>query len=289
VNATDEAEDETRDREHRALPPARARCAIVPRVAGTRWDALLIDIDGVLHVGPEPIEGAREALAQLRGRGIPFRLVTNTTSRSRRLIVERLVAMGFDVEQREVLTPATLAVRHCRERGYVRVALHVAEALQEDLQELAPAQEGDVQAVILGDLGQDFTYARLNSIFQQLQGGAELVALQRNRAWQTEHGLVLDAGPFVVALEYATGRDAVVTGKPSPTFFAAALGELGLPRGAAVAMVGDDVEADVAGAIEAGLDGVLVRTGKFRQDTLESSSVLPTLVWDSIAELGEHL
>lgn len=253
-----------------------------------RWEGVLIDIDGVLHVGPDPVPGAREALELLRAREVPFRLVTNTTSRSRRLVVERLRQIGFELAEEDVLTPAALAVSYCRERGRRRVALHVAPELAEDLRELEGGGEGPPQAVILGDLGSGFTWERLNAIFAQLEAGAELVALQRNRVWQSEHGLVLDAGPFVAALEYATGRPAVVTGKPSPTFFATALAELGCPPGAA-AMIGDDVEADVGGAIEAGMTGVLVRTGKFRPGAPERSGVEPTEVWDSIAELRERL
>jgi HAD superfamily hydrolase (TIGR01458 family) len=252
----------------------------------TRWDGLLLDIDGVLHVGETPIAGAPELLALLRSLRIPFRLVTNTTSRSRRLVVERLRRIGLEVSEQDVLTPAALAVRHCRERGYERVACHVALALGEDLDELAGFGDGDPEAVVLGDLGAGFTYERLNGIYAQLQSGAELIALQRNRAWQSEDGLVLDAGPFVVALEYATGREALVTGKPSPDFFAAALSELGVPADSA-AMVGDDLEADVGGALEAGLDAMLVRTGKFRPEALEDSEIHPTLVLDSIADLGE--
>jgi HAD superfamily hydrolase (TIGR01458 family) len=257
-------------------------------VAGKRWNGLLIDIDGVLHVGTDPIDGARDALTLLRELGVPFRLVTNTTSRSQRLIVEGLRAIGFEVERGDVLTPAALAVRLCRERRYERVALHVAPALLEDLAELSDKGDGDVQAVIVGDLGDEFTYARLNAIFQQLQGGAELVALQRNRFWQSQQGLVLDAGPFVVALEYAIGRAACVTGKPSSTFFSTALRELGV-EAATAAMIGDDLEADVGGAIDAGMSGVLVRTGKYRPNALHASGVRPTLVWDSIAELCHHL
>lgn len=184
-----------------------------------------------------------------------------------------------------MLTPAALAVRHCRERGYERVALHVAAALREDLADLGHHND-DVEAVILGDLGEEFTHARLNAIFRQLQEGAELVALQRNRVWQREDGLVLDAGPFVAALEYATGREATVTGKPSPAFFAAALGELEVEAGA-TAMIGDDIEADVGGALDAGLGGVLVQTGKFREDTLRASGIEPTLVMRSIGDLTE--
>lgn len=257
-------------------------------MADLRWDALLIDIDGVLHVGVEPIDGARETLQALRERGVAFRLVTNTTSRSRRLVLERLVEMGFDLTESEVLTPAALAVSLCRARGYDRVALHVAPALREDLGQLEHREDDDVEAVVLGDLGDGFTYARLNAIFRQLQGGAELIALQRNRVWQRDDGLVLDAGPFVVALEYAIGREATVVGKPSEAFFAAALADLGAGA-SSVAMIGDDIEADVGGALEAGLDGVLVRTGKFRDDAVRASGITPTLVLDSIADLGAQL
>lgn len=257
-------------------------------MAETRWAGVLLDIDGVLHVGPDPVQGAHEALELLRAREVPFRLVTNTTSRSRRLIVQRLCEFGFAVKESDVLTPAALAVEHCRARGYERVALHVAPGLREDLQELGDAGAEPPEAVIVGDLGEGFTPARLNTIFKQLQHGAQLIALQRNRVWESEDGLVLDAGPFVVALEYAIGREALVTGKPSPVFFSAALEQLGVEASAAV-MIGDDVEADVAGALQAGLDGVLVQTGKFRQETLDASGVQPTLVWRSIAELTEYL
>jgi HAD superfamily hydrolase (TIGR01458 family) len=257
-----------------------------------RWRALLIDIDGVLHVGADPVPGAPQALAELRRRDIPFRLVTNTTSRSRRLVVERLVGLGFDVDEAQVLTPAALAVQHCRSHGLTRVALHVAPALREDLEALgdagADADDGDLDAVVLGDLGDDFTYARLNAIFRQLDGGAELIALQRNRVWQREDGLVLDAGPFVAALEYATGTEATVVGKPSPAFFAAALADLSTAPGSA-AMIGDDVEADVQGALDAGLAGILVETGKYRAEHVRASGVEPTLTLPSIADLVEHL
>jgi len=263
-------------------------CAIVPDMTDARWEALLIDIDGVLHVGSEPIEGAARALELLRSRQLPFRLVTNTTSRSRRLVVERLRTLGFAIEESEVLTPAALAVRRCHDRGYDRVAVHVAPALAEDLDTLGDPGDGPVQAVVVGDLGDDFTPARLNAIFGQLQAGAELIALQRNRVWQSENGLILDAGPYIAALEYAVGRTAVVTGKPSPDFFAAALDELGVGAHAA-AMIGDDVEGDVEGAQEAGLDGILVRTGKFRQAAFDAAGIEPTEIWESIAEIGEHL
>jgi phospholysine phosphohistidine inorganic pyrophosphate phosphatase len=243
---------------------------------------VLLDIDGVLYVGDDPIEGARDALAELRRLG-PLRLVTNTTSRSRREVFEHLLELGFEVTLQEVLTPAAMAVRHCRERGLESVALLVSDRLHEDLAALEPMRPaGRVDAVILGDLGSGFTAEVLNGAFRMLMDGAELVALQHNRYWRRADGLALDVGAYAAALEYATGRDAVVVGKPSPDFFNAAMADMGVER---AVMVGDDVEADVEGALAAGLAGMLVRTGKYRDDALAASGVTPTAIADSIADV----
>jgi HAD superfamily hydrolase (TIGR01458 family) len=247
--------------------------------------AVLLDIDGVLYVGDEPIAGAIAALTELRRLSAGVRLVTNTTSKSRREIFEHLGALGFEVEEREVLTPAALALRHCREHGHRSVRLLVAEALLEDLDGLTQAPRGQpVDAIVLGDLGDGFTGEVLNDAFRLLMEGAELVALQHNRYWRRADGLVLDVGAYSAALEYASGSEAVVVGKPAPAFFAAALGELHAQPREAV-MIGDDVEADVGGAIDAGLRAILVRTGKYRRDALESSGVTPTAIADSIADV----
>jgi HAD superfamily hydrolase (TIGR01458 family) len=258
-------------------------------LAGPASPAFLVDIDGVLHVGDEPIAGADAALDQLRELGGGLRFLTNTTSKSRKQIVEHLQELGFDIEAEEVLTPAALAVRHCRERGYSSVKLLVGEPLRDDLAELsASARTGVVDAVILGDLGDDFTPAVLNEAFRLLMDGAVLVALQHNRFWRRSDGLVLDVGAYSAALEYATSKEAVVVGKPARAFFAAALADLDAPPDRAV-MIGDDVEADVGGAMAAGLRGILVRTGKYREDTLAASEVTPTEIVDSIAEVPGRL
>jgi phospholysine phosphohistidine inorganic pyrophosphate phosphatase len=244
---------------------------------------VLLDIDGVLYVGDEPIEGAREALSELRELGAGVRLLTNTTSRPRAEVFEHLIKLGFEVELEEVLTPAAMAVRHCRESGYGSVAVLVSERLREDLAALehsTPDQPAD--AVILGDLGEGFTPEVLNGAFRLLMDGAELVALQHNRYWRRADGLALDVGAYAAALEYATGREAIVVGKPARAFFDAAMTDLGVEH---AVMVGDDAEADVGGAMAAGLPGVLVRTGKYRKDAL-SARVTPTAVVDSIKDVS---
>jgi phospholysine phosphohistidine inorganic pyrophosphate phosphatase len=243
---------------------------------------LLLDIDGVLYVGGEAIAGAHEALSELRELCSGVRLITNTTSRSRRDVFEHLRGLDFDVALEEVLTPAAMAVRHCREQGHESVALLVSERLREDLAELEPgAGEERVQAVILGDLGDGFTPEVLNRAFRMLMDGAELVALQHNRYWRRADGLALDVGAYSAALEYASSQEAVVVGKPAEEFFKAAVADMGATH---AVMVGDDVEADVGGAMAAGLPGVLVRTGKFRREALKAR-VTPTAIVDSIADV----
>ncbi len=248
-------------------------------------NAVLLDIDGVLHIGEEPIPGACEALGELREITDRIRLLTNTTSKSRRQIVAQLERLGFELSAEEVLTPAALAVNHCRGQGHKRVKLMVADALLEDLEGLDPAGDDEpADAVLLGDLGDALTPALLNEAFRLLIDGAELIALQHNRYWQSSDGLVLDVGAYSAALEYASQSEAFVVGKPVATFFTAALDELAASPETSV-MVGDDLEADVGGALAAGLRGVLVRTGKYRSETFESSSVTPTEIIDSVADV----
>ncbi len=246
-------------------------------------EGFLLDLSGVIYVQDEAVPGAAEALERLRGEGFPIRLVTNTTMRPRRSILERLERLGIEADADELITPASLAARRCAEAGYESVSLVVLDELREDLEGLE--ERGDsVDAVIVGDLGEGWDYEILNGAFRRLMDGAALIALQKNRYWETAAGLSLDAGPFVSALEYATGREAEVVGKPSPAFFELALSELGVGADGA-AMIGDDVEADVGGAIDAGLAGILVRTGKYRDDLVRESGIEPTAIIDSIADL----
>jgi phospholysine phosphohistidine inorganic pyrophosphate phosphatase len=250
-------------------------------------EGLLLDLSGVIYVEDEAVPGAADALAKLRANDIPIRLVTNTTMRPRRTILERLERLGIEADPSELLTPATLAAKRCADAGYGSVSLVVLDELREDLDGV-PAGDGPVDAVIVGDLGDGWDYEILNRAFRQLMDGADLIALQKNRYWETSEGLSLDAGPFVSALEYATGREAEVIGKPSAAFFELALSDLGVGA-ERTAMVGDDVEADVGGAMDAGLAGILVRTGKYREDLVRASRIEPTATVDSIADVPELL
>jgi phospholysine phosphohistidine inorganic pyrophosphate phosphatase len=251
---------------------------MAPRYHGRmRVAGLLVDLDGTLYVGDEPVGGAREAVGRLKSSGIAIRYVTNTTRKPRREVCGHLRSLGFEAEEAEIFTPARAAAGLI---GDKRCFPLVDESLLEDLEGITLAGDRP-DYVLVGDLGEGFTYDRLNAAFRCLMDGAELIALQRNRYWRTEDGLSLDAGPFVAALEYASGKSATVVGKPEKSFFRLALEELGLEP-YEVAMVGDDAEADVAGARAAGLKGIQVRTGKYREEaegesdlTLKSFAGLP--------------
>jgi HAD superfamily hydrolase (TIGR01458 family) len=245
--------------------------------------ALLVDLDGVLYVEDEPVPGAVDAVRAFREAGLGLRFVTNTTQRSRGHTLAKLERLGMPVASDELITPAVLAVEHCRAREHERVALLMADDVKEDFAGLSEADDR-VDAVVVGDLGERFDYAVLNHAFRLILDGAELIALQRNRYWLRADGLSLDVGPFVAALEYAADVEAVVVGKPAPAFFLLALSQLGVEPGHA-AMVGDDVESDIGGAVHAGLRGVLVRTGKYREETAAAADPPPTDVVDSIADV----
>ena len=251
--------------------------------------AVLLDIDGVLYVEDDAIPGATDAVRRLRADGLALRFVTNTTNRSRAATLARLRGLGFAVEDAELLTPAALAVQLCEQRGHRRVALFAASELRDDFTALGRRRTArTVDAVILGDLGEAWDYAALNRAFRLVVGGADLIALQKNRYWRRADGLALDAGPFVAALEYATEATATVVGKPARAFFEQALAGPGAGRDEAV-MVGDDIESDVGGALAAGLAAVLVRTGKYREDRITASGIAPTATADSIADVPELL
>lgn len=246
-------------------------------------DALLVDLDGVLYIEDEAIDGAAAALATLREADLGLRFGTNTTTRSRRQTLQKLELLGFELADEELITPAVLARRRCSDRGHQRVALVMDEGIKEDFEGLEAVDESP-DAVIIGDLGDSFGFEILNRAFRMVADGAELIALQKNRFWRTADGLTLDAGPFVAAIEYASGEEAEVVGKPSASFFELVLDSLGASAGN-VAMVGDDIETDIGGALDAGLSAVLVRTGKYREEFVSRSGIEPTHTIDSFADV----
>lgn len=251
--------------------------------------AVLFDLDGTLYQEGGALPGAIAVVETLRARGLTVGYVTNTTSRSRRLLLERLRGYGFPGELTDIETALLAGASHLRRKGVRRVAPLVPDTAFEDLAEFELTHHRP-EAVLVGDLDDRWDFAILNRAFQQVMDGAELVALSRDRYWRADIGLQLDAGAFVAALEYASGKSAALCGKPAGEFYAAALAALAPGRAPAeVLMVGDDLWGDIEGAQRAGLRTCLVRTGKYRPEVFAASGIQPDLVVDSVADLPAHL
>jgi HAD superfamily hydrolase (TIGR01458 family) len=251
--------------------------------------AFLIDLDGVLYFGKSPIPGVKECLEQMRDQGYSYRFVSNSTRRCRTSVAERLKVMGYDVPVESIFTPPLAAIEHMKKMGKERCFLLAAGDVHRDFEDAnISIAIDDVDFVIVGDAGNDFTFDRLNQALRLILGGAEILALEKDRYWREAEGLVLSTGPFVAALEYATGKNAKLMGKPSPEFFHLALKDLN-KRPEEAAMIGDDILTDVLGAQAIGMHGILVKTGKYREDLAQSSGVAPDMVLESLAGLFEHL
>ncbi len=220
--------------------------------------AILFDISGVLHVDKRPIPGAVDLIASLQQKGVPMRFVTNTSRSTSYDIVNSLKKMGFEVSQDDIFTAPVAVKQVCEQRG-LRPYFLIHPDLEAEFEDI---NQHDPNAVVLADAADRFDYAHLNKAFSLLINGAPLLGIGRNRYFKSCGQLQLDAGPFIDALEYAAEIEAEILGKPAAGFFHAAVTSLGC-KPEEVLMIGDDVDADVIGAMEAGLQACLVRTGKY--------------------------
>lgn len=254
--------------------------------AGIR--GILFDLDGTIYVGERLIDGAADALAWCRDRKIPYRFVTNTTSKPREAVARKLTALGLEVSADWILTAPSAAREILLTRKIRRCHLLVREELLVDFAGIEQVDSAP-EAVVIGDMGSEMNHDRLNLAFRfLLEEKCAFLTLAKNRFFRTADGLDLDVGAYVAALEYATDRKAELIGKPARAFFEAGARSLGIEPGA-IAVIGDDLESDVLGAQAADMQGVLVRTGKFRPEVLEHAAGKPDEIWESVAELPERL
>lgn len=267
-----------------AITGTGADCPVMG-VASDHVKGWLIDLNGVLYVGSEALPGASDGLQWLRETGRPCRFVSNTTTRSAASLAEKLARLGFDIDPEDLFTAPKAGAAWLKSEGIHRCHFLVADDVREtEFGDFEDAPPGESSAVVIGDIGARWDFVIMNEAFGHLRHGARLVALHRSKYSQSEDGLTLDIGPFVAGLEYASGQDAVVVGKPSPAFFQTALASLGCDAAEAV-MIGDDIEGDIGGAQQAGLKGILTKTGKYRPELVKRSDVEPDLVIDSLGAL----
>lgn len=245
---------------------------------------ILLDIDGVLHVGMRPIGGAAETLHWLEQRGYRTCFVTNTTTSSRATLVEKLHAIGLPLPEERVMTAPVATANYIRQHyAGKRCWLLTKGNTAEDFAGIDLVDD-HADIVVIGGAEELLTYEAMNHAFRMLVDGAVLLATHANLYWRTLEGLQLDSGAYVRALEAAIGKQAVILGKPDRAFFEQALLSIGVAAQEAV-MVGDDIENDIGGAQQAGLRGVLVCTGKHNASSPQLERIKPDAILPSIREV----
>lgn len=246
--------------------------------------AALIDLSGTLHIEDLAITGAQEALEKLKNVGVKVKFVTNTTKEPLQLLHERLQKLGFHIEKNDIFTSLT-AARKLVEHQKVRPLLLLEKSAKEDFKGINCE---DPNAVVIGLSPSSFNYSHMNQAFRLLQQGASLIAIHKARYFKKTDGLYLGPGPFVNGLEYAADIKAEVVGKPQPSFFLEALKDLHIEAGKAV-MIGDDAIDDVNGAMNVGMMGILVKTGKYRSGDENKPGTFPTAVCENFPSAVDYI
>ncbi len=245
--------------------------------------AILFDIEGTLTERGHLIPGAAASVAAARAQGIETRFLTNITGRTPAAIAASLTTLGIPVDAAEVQTATSVCVDMLRKLPGVRCHLLVPEAVMSLFDGIVRDDESP-DVVVVSDIGEGFTFAALNRAFRTLRQGAELFALQKNMYWFDVDGVKLDCGPFVLALEAASGKTATVTGKPSQAFFETALASVRCQR-SEVLIVGDDLNTDIAGGNAANVATLLVGTGKYADGQRTHAQWKADHFLDSVATL----
>lgn len=257
---------------------------------------LLLDLDGTLYVDNQALPGATATLAQLR-QDYTLAFITNTTTQNARSLMAKLTHMGIQVAADELFTPVQAALQYLTQwqtehQSKPRVWPLVHTELLEDFSAFTnnagEFDEYTPDVVVLGDIGERWNLALINKLFQCVHQGSQLVALHKNRYWQTADGLKADIGFFVAGLEYVSGQAAIIMGKPSPQFFQQALARFNCTSDECF-MVGDDIDSDIGGAQVVGIRGVLVQTGKYRAHYCAQSPVTPWAIISDINALPQLL
>ncbi|MDT5091109.1 MAG: hypothetical protein QOH60_472 [Mycobacterium sp.] len=262
---------------------------------------VLFDIDGVLTTSWKPIPGAAETLRALNSHQIACSYLTNTTTRTRQQIADALGRAGMQVRADEVITAAALTAEYVRQTyPHARCFLVNSGDISEDMPGVDVVastdfgvDDGAPDVVLLGGAGPEYDHLTLSRVYDWMAQGVPVMAMHRSTSWNTTEGLRIDTGMYLIGMEQTSGRKATAVGKPAPEGFLAAASRLGADPDQ-MYMIGDDLNNDVLAAQVVGMTGVLVRTGKFRQDTLDrwaadEFAMQPNHVIDSVADLPELL
>ena len=267
-----------------------AQTSVLTTALAEQYDHFLIDLDGVVYIGRQPIPGAIETLAELRRRGKQVRFVTNDPTREADHYARRLERLGLSTPAEHVVPVAQAMLAYLAaqesEPGLTAYVVGTAELkafLARGGLQVLDEETGDrAEVVIVGGHG-DFHNRELRTAGRAARTARHFLLSAPDAAFPMPDGPWPGAGAMAAAIAYMADRQPVVVGKPEPWLFRAALATL--PPGGRVAMVGDNLHTDIVGAERAGLDGILVLSGHTSAADLADPPVQPRHVLASLADL----
>ena len=245
------------------------------------FDGFLFDLNGVFYEDKNIISGANETIDWLKKNSIPYKFISNNSTLSRKLFVEKLKKIGLKINISEVITSNYAGVLTIKKMGLKNCKLIMTEEAKLDYKKFH-LQNKKIDAIVIGDIGEKWSFSLMNELMNDVISGAEIIALHKGKYYQSQGKLKIDCGAFVAGLEYSTSKKAISIGKPKKSFFDLAAFDLGTNK---ICLVGDDLHNDIEGGQKMGYKTILVKTGKYRQNIFDKSKIKPDFCIPSIKEL----
>ncbi len=245
------------------------------------FDGFLFDLNGVFYEDKNIISGANETIDWLKKNSIPYKFISNNSTLSRKLFVEKLKKIGLKINISEVITSNYAGVLTIKKMGLKNCKLIMTEEAKLDYKKFQ-LQNKKIDAIVIGDIGEKWSFSLMNELMNDVISGAEIIALHKGKYYQSQGKLKIDCGAFVAGLEYSTSKKAISIGKPKKSFFDLAAFDLGTNK---ICLVGDDLHNDIEGGQKMGYKTILVKTGKYRQNIFDKSKIKPDFCISSIKEL----
>ena len=246
---------------------------------------LLIDFDGTIRIGGHPADDANEFLSFVKEKDIPAFILSNSTLKTSKDVLSFLEENNLPIIPAMTAADATLSYV---KDNYKRVSVYCIDSIKKIFEASGSCRVDDdkPEAVVIGDIGDTWSYKILNEIFSKVYNKADIIAMHKNKFWKPDgKTLALDAGTFISAIEYATSKEAVLIGKPSPIYFRTAIKMLGYPPDSPFLMVGDDIETDIIASQQIEGKGILVYTGKTKFPLSKNYSLKPDYEAKNLTEV----